>query len=267
MADAADARRRAEEYLRFWGHNESDGIEIMRALLAAGPGAKTPRISRDDGHYELGLRMAITDAREYDLAWATWAQKLLDDANRVPELESLLRECNAVCLCGCPDSEHESYGEDGESCGHDDHECIRVAPAVLAYVERLRSTPPPPSDAVREASERLRRARESNFLTCTDSRVRAEGNRVLLLEVDALLATLATVTVPAGVAGPDDPIRVRLVPDDAAVREATEALTVYCDVCESDRRVSCHSTTTGDPAPYPHPERAVAAALAARGGE
>ena len=55
-------------------------------------------------------------------------------------------------------------------------------------------------------------------------------------------------------------------PSDA-VREAAEALTVYCHVCEADRREPCHAVTTGDPAPYPHPERAVAAALAARGGE
>lgn len=44
------------------------------------------------------------------------------------------------------------------------------------------------------------------------------------------------------------------------------ALTAYCDVCESDRRVSCHSTTTGEVALYPHPERVVAA-RAAKGGE
>lgn len=96
MADP-DARRRAEEYLRLWGHNESEGIKIMRALLA-----------------------------------------------RIVELESLLRECNAVCLCGCPASEHESYGEDGESCADEGHECIRVAPAVLDYVNRLRSRALPP---------------------------------------------------------------------------------------------------------------------------
>ena len=48
---------------------------------------------------------------------------------------------------------------------------------------------------------------------------------------------------------------------DAGV-EAAEALTVYCDVCEADRREPCHTVTTGDPAPYPHPERAVAAAQA-----
>ena len=72
--------------------------------------------------------------------------------NRIGELETLLRECNAVCLCGCPDAEHEA-DECGESCGHDDHECIRVAKAVLAYVERLRSAAPPAGAEVREAAE------------------------------------------------------------------------------------------------------------------
>jgi hypothetical protein len=72
---------------------------------------------------------------------------------RVAELESLLRECNAVCLCGCPDADHEA-DECGESCGHDEHECIRVAPAVLDYVNRLRSRPLPPG--VEAAAEALR---------------------------------------------------------------------------------------------------------------
>jgi len=112
----------------------------------------TGRCDEREAHYELGLRMAITDSD--DLRWRRWAQKLLDDAHRVPELESLLRECNAVCLCGCPESEHESYGEDGESCGDEKHECIRVAPAVLDYVNRLRSRPLPPG--VEAAAEALR---------------------------------------------------------------------------------------------------------------
>lgn len=158
-----DARRRAEEALRrvlanaaaivrlSWsdGATPSDRAnleriksaaadiaqdhKILRALLAAGPGAKAPR---------------------YD---------------RIAELESLLRECNAVCLCGCPDSEHEA-DECGESCGHDNHECIRVPKAVLAYVERLRSTPPPPSDAVREAAEVIR-----TILTAHDARLSESG--------------------------------------------------------------------------------------------
>ena len=71
---------------------------------------------------------------------------------------------------------------------------------------------------------------------------------------DAVRALLA--------AGPEAP-----PPPSDAVREAAEALTVYCDVCEVDRRQPCVTVTTGDPAPYPHPERAVAAKLAARGGE
>lgn len=125
----SDARRRAEEALRY-DHDHANSPEVRRrlrgaieALLAAGPEGKAP------GH------------------------------DRIAELESLLRECNAVCLCGCPDSEHEA-DECGESCGHDNHECIRVAPAVLEIVQRyrvalsdaLRAQPtPPPSDAVREA--------------------------------------------------------------------------------------------------------------------
>ena len=169
----ADARRRAEEALRrvlahaaaivrlSWsdGATPSDRAnleriksaaadiaqdhKILRALLAAGPEAKAP------GH------------------------------DRIAELESLLRECNAVCLCGCPDSEHESYGEDGESCADEEHECIRVAPAVLEIVQRYRvalsdalraQTTPPPSDAVREAAEVVR-----TILTAHDARLSESG--------------------------------------------------------------------------------------------
>ena len=107
-AVASDARRRAEEAL------------AKTALLGPIAPASSTWVS----------------VRSDDLA-ALLAERPGHD--RIGELEALLRECNAVCLCGCPDEEHESYGEDGESCGHDDHECIRVAPAVLAYVNKLRS--------------------------------------------------------------------------------------------------------------------------------
>lgn len=132
MADP-DARRRAEEALRY-DHDHANSPEVRRrlrgaieALLAAGPEGKAP------GH------------------------------DRIAELESLLRECNAVCLCGCPESEHESYGEDGESCADEGHECIRVAPAVLEIVQRYRvalagtPAPRPAQDAVREAAETISR--------------------------------------------------------------------------------------------------------------
>lgn len=56
---------------------------------------------------------------------------------------------NAVCLCGCPASEHEDNGEDGEQCEHEDHECLRVAPAVLEIVGRVRRE----RDEARERAE------------------------------------------------------------------------------------------------------------------
>lgn len=40
----------------------------------------------------------------------------------------------AVCLCSCPAGDHESYGEDGESCQDETHVCLRVAVAVREYV-------------------------------------------------------------------------------------------------------------------------------------
>lgn len=104
-------------------------------------------------------------------ASSTWVSVRADDLaallagrpghDRIGELEALLRECNAVCLCGCPDSEHEA-DECGESCGHDDHECIRVAPAVLAYVDKLRS------DLAPAAPDELRKAAEEALGVLTD---------------------------------------------------------------------------------------------------
>lgn len=153
-APPADARRMAEERVRYllatldrWDAPYRPlmlnvDADDLRALLAAGPEEKAP------GH------------------------------DRIAELESLLRECNAVCLCGCPDSEHEA-DECGESCGHDDHECLRVAPAVLEIVQRYRvalsdalraQTTPPPSDAVREAAEVIR-----TILTAHDARLSESG--------------------------------------------------------------------------------------------
>ena len=94
---------------------------------------------------------AALAAAESRLSRATTALRGAEAS--LAEREALLHECNAVCLCGCPESEHESYGEDGESCGHDDHECLRVPKSVLAYVETLRRTPA--RDEVREAAEAL----------------------------------------------------------------------------------------------------------------
>ena len=57
------------------------------------------------------------------------------------ELQRLTRELddsNAVCACGCSVDAHENYGEDGESCEHEDHQCVRTNRAVLAMLTELR---------------------------------------------------------------------------------------------------------------------------------
>jgi hypothetical protein len=55
---------------------------------------------------------------------------------KVLDLEARVAEDNEVCLCGCAD--HEQYGEDGESCGSEGHECLRVCPAVAALFAEMR---------------------------------------------------------------------------------------------------------------------------------
>jgi hypothetical protein len=56
----------------------------------------------------------------------------------IERLEAALAEDRAVCLCGCSADEHENYGEEGEACGNDDHECIRVCVAAGQIVGGLR---------------------------------------------------------------------------------------------------------------------------------
>lgn len=54
-------------------------------------------------------------------------------------LRAQLAEASAVCACGCADADHESYGDDGQSCGQDGHDCYRVSPAALAELMKLRA--------------------------------------------------------------------------------------------------------------------------------
>ena len=51
-------------------------------------------------------------------------------------LTTVCHESNEVCLCGCPLSEHENYGEDGESCADETHQCVRTSKAVRMIVTR-----------------------------------------------------------------------------------------------------------------------------------
>lgn len=191
MADlvtAPDARRRVEEALVFMDAALRDDMpplpsqvrwlaDAVRALLAAGPEAKAEVTAG-----QLTAILARVACGDSDFADAQALDAELKRRHpghdRIGELEALLRECNAVCLCGCPDSEHEA-DECGESCGHDNHECIRVAQAVLEIVQRYRvalsdalraQTTPPPSDAVREAAEVVR-----TILTAHDARLSESG--------------------------------------------------------------------------------------------
>jgi hypothetical protein len=68
----------------------------------------------------------------------------LDDPNcpsvamSVHNVVQRVKEDNAVCVCGCSNSEHENVSEEGESCEHDDHECIRTCEGVVQIVTGLR---------------------------------------------------------------------------------------------------------------------------------
>jgi hypothetical protein len=85
-------------------------------------------------------------------------ERITELEDKVKELEERVDEDNAVCLCGCPASDHEQFGEDGEQCEHEDHVCQRVAPSVRdLFVEMRRERD--------EAQEQLREAQEErNFL-------------------------------------------------------------------------------------------------------
>lgn len=54
-------------------------------------------------------RVAEAEAeRRYPTSEWIESPRLTAAEGRVAELEFLLRECNAVCLCGCPDADHEA---------------------------------------------------------------------------------------------------------------------------------------------------------------
>lgn len=95
--------------------------------------------------YETGATIWTSDRRnaeaEAERRFPTneWIEspRLTAAEGRARELESLLRECNAVCLCGCPEADHEA-DECGEGCEDPEHTCVRVPEAVLGYVQSLR---------------------------------------------------------------------------------------------------------------------------------
>ena len=126
--------------------------EVLLALDLAQTEALLEQAQRDNHFAEMcaAQRECRRLAGERDL-WrdlAAEAQVQLCAARRerdevraeVERLTGELADERVVCLCGCPDAEHESRLDDGESCGHDDHDCIRVCPAALDVAQRLRTT-------------------------------------------------------------------------------------------------------------------------------
>lgn len=71
--------------------------------------------------------------------------------DEVVRLRERVSEDNAVCLCGCPPDRHEMV-DGSECCGDDEHDCLRVAPAVAEVFGVQRAD----LDAARKAIEEAR---------------------------------------------------------------------------------------------------------------
>lgn len=73
--------------------------------------------------------------------------------DKADELKAQLVESNEVCVCGCPPDQHENYGEDGEGCEDDSHECVRTCIAVRDMMQAERK-----QNAALKAQEKQLRA-------------------------------------------------------------------------------------------------------------
>ena len=99
-----------------------------------------------------GLRVTVKEQAE-EIERLTKTNDLLDRS---------LDSWTEVCVCGCPISEHENYGEEGESCEHEDHQCLRTCPGIaeMFVVERT----------ARESAEARVRALEGALRRIEDHR-------------------------------------------------------------------------------------------------
>jgi hypothetical protein len=142
---------------------------------------------------------------------------------QVEDLKEQLRQERMFCLCGCPASDHESYGEDGESCGDEDHECLLVAPAVRTCFDKLRAQV---EELTRERDyHKSRWNPASSQLTALEQR--GEQAEARLAEAATIIADLRRKLAEAGVEGSPPPGRMGTIPELkarlAAVVEALES--------------------------------------------
>jgi hypothetical protein len=142
--------------------DRADEIERLRLAL------ETAEANEEKLH-EMNERLAldIVDAEDDRSDLAAMYESAVD---RLTVAHEALDIDNAVCLCGCPLSDHEDVGpEDGEQCEHKDHECIRVAPAVLEIVGRVR--------LALEAATRERDLAEASFTEIREKCAEARNER------------------------------------------------------------------------------------------
>lgn len=125
----ATANRERDEYAQ----SRVAVWEEKYAALLAERDAAVARLNeaneREEKLHETNERLAldIVGAEEDRDDLAEILAAALDE---IEVLNEVYHEDNAVCLCGCPLSEHENNGEDGEQCDHEGHVCLRTCPAI-----------------------------------------------------------------------------------------------------------------------------------------
>ena len=85
------------------------------------------------------LAARAAEAAQHRQEIAAKDETIRQQAAQIEALKEIADEAFGVCICGCQLSEHENYGEDGEQCENEMHECIRTSKAAYAVVHTLRA--------------------------------------------------------------------------------------------------------------------------------
>ncbi len=149
---AAEKFAREQTWWAFEAQVRGLRAELLQEITSHGESSSILTDQRDRARVERDQFQEQAAALRSDLATLTEEREiaknhadrvksaLLNGADETRErLLERIRQDNAFCICGCPDSEHESYGEDGESCENPRHECVRVCAAAASIAESLRA--------------------------------------------------------------------------------------------------------------------------------
>ena len=112
-----------------------------------------------------------------------WTSGVLHLARERDDFREQLFEDRAVCICGCPNDQHESVGgpEDGEQCENEEHQCLRVSVFVQSEIRDLRAALAR-TEADRE--DLIRRDRAASALMQKLEREAAELRAIVQLALD-----------------------------------------------------------------------------------